>query len=148
MTTDSKKEARAKIKRYLTERIATTKERMNDYDLKIQTADSRNETQTMKVYYASAHIGCIQHYETLKILDVLLDSLLDLSEKTRAKILNLDKTVQNIAEKTGVDISTVQTDIKELKETVGPNVKAVIQLFANLQKEEERRKKSRETMIV
>jgi len=148
MTADSEKEGRTKIKEYFTRQIAFTKDRMNEYESKFQTTDSRNESTAVKAFYASVHITCIQHIETLTILDGIVDSLFVLMDAVGGKMLKLDKTVQNIAEKTGVDISNVQTDVKELKETVGPNVKAVIDLFANLQKEEERRKKNGEKMIV
>lgn len=148
MTTDSEKEGRAEVKRLFATSIAYATELANDNKLKAQTTDSRNESTAMKAFYASGSITYSLHVETLKLLSALIDSLFDFSDKINAKISNLDKTVQNIAEQTGVDITNVQTDIKELKETVGPNVKAVIQLFANLQKEEEKRKKNGETMIV
>jgi Mg2+ and Co2+ transporter CorA len=148
MTTDSEKEGRAEMKRLFATGIATTTELANDYKMKAQTTNSRNESTTMKAFYASVHIACSQHVETLKLFDALIDSLFDFTDKIKAKIANLDKTVQNIADQTGVDITNVQKDITELKETVGPNVKAVIQLFANLQKEQDRRKKNGETMIV
>ena len=148
MTTDSEKESRAEMKRLFAATIATTTDLANDYKLKAETTASRNESTTMKAFYASTHIACSQHVDTLKLLGALVDSLLGFSDKVNAKISDLDKTVQNIAEQTGVKITNAQKDITELKETVGPNVKAVIQLFANLQKEEERRKKNGETMIV
>jgi hypothetical protein len=148
MTLDSEKEGREKVKGYFNGKIASTKERINEYQLKAQTTESRNESPAMKAFYVSTYIASSQYVETLEILGGLIDTLFDLNDDIRAKISKLDKNVQNIAEKTGVDISNVKTEIKDLQETVGPNIKAVIQLFANLQKEEEKRKKNGEGMVV
>lgn len=148
MTLDSEKRGREKIKEIFKGKIARAKERTNEYDLKAQTTESRNESTTMKAYYVSAYLASSQHVETLELLDYFMDTLFDLKDGLRTKIWKLDKSVQNIAEKTGVDISNVKTEIKDLQETIGPNVKAVIQLFANLQKEEERRKKNGVVMVV
>ena len=148
MTTDSEKEGRETVKEYFNRKIASTKEIVNEYKLKSQTVESRNESTAMKAFYASIHISCIQHVETLEILGALVNSLFDFSSDLRARISNLDKTIRNIAEKTGVNISDAKKDIKDLQETIGPNIKAVIQVFANLQKEEERRKKNGDVMIV
>lgn len=148
MTFNSEKRGREKIKEIFKGKIARAKERTNEYDLKAQTTESRNESTTMKAYYVSAYLASSQHVETLELLDYFMDTLFDLKDGLRTKIWKLDKSVQNIAEKTGVDISNVKTEIKDLQETIGPNVKAVIQLFANLQKEEERRKKNGVVMVV
>jgi len=148
MTSDSEKEGREIVKDYFARKIAFNKEQLYEYELKSKTANDRNESPAMKAFYVSTHISCIQHVETLEILGGLIDTLFDLSSDLRVKISNLDKTIQSIAEKTGVNISNAKKDIQDLQETIGPNIKAVIQLFANLQKEDERRKKNGEVMIV
>jgi hypothetical protein len=144
MTSDSVKEGRAEVKRYFALKIAFAEERIKHYKLQLETADSRGDSTAMRAFYTSAIISGSQYFETMDLLDGLTAIVYDLNDGIR----KLDKTVQNIAEKTGVDISNVKADVDELKETVGPKINAVIQLLANLQKEEERRKKNGEPMLV
>jgi hypothetical protein len=148
MTLDSEKTPREKIKEIFKEKIAYAKEQTNQYYMKGQTTETRNESVAIKAFYVSAQFASSQHVETLELIGFLMDTIIDLNGDLRTKVWNLEKNVQNIADKTGVDISNVKTEIKDLQEAIGPNVKAVIQLFANLQKEEEKRKKNGETMIV
>jgi len=144
MTSDSEKEGRRTVKEYFTRKIAFTTDLMNEYKLKSQTVESRNESTAMKAFYASVHFTCNQHIETLEILDGFIGSLFAVNDEIRAKILNLDKIVQNIAEKTGVDLSEMKTQVAEIKGAVeGP----IYRYVKTQQDTEEKRKKLEDELL-
>jgi hypothetical protein len=74
--------------------------------------------------------------------------LLRLEDELNTKISDLNRTVQIIAKKTNVDMSSVKTDVDEIKGILVPWIKRTAKFFASLQEEEERRKKNGEGMIV
>ena len=66
----------------------------------------------------------------------------------RERVIQLEESVDKIAEKTGVDISTLKTEVVDLKETILPATKRMVDLLDKATTEEKHRKKNGDVMVV
>lgn len=130
------------------EEITTNKIHREEADRNMEVASARSQSASVRGLWNLAYIVYDKHEETLMITKAIFEVVFAIFDGYSERIAKIEKEMQTIAENTGTDISKVKTDVDQLKETVGPKVNAVIQLFANLQKEEERKKKNGEKMVV
>lgn len=134
-------------KKYFTERIAVARVRASEHEYLMKNT-SRSTMPSMRNIFA---IGVImeEHYaEIMELLNGVMDAVFSLNDEFEKKSSELEKAIECISEKTGVDLSSLKTDVDAIKETVGPRISAVIQLFADLKKNEEKRKANEGKSIV
>lgn len=82
--------------------------------------------------------------EAFQIMDVITENMFSVN----AKIAQIDIALEDLSKKTNTDISNVKVAVGDLEKTILPNLKALVQLFDNLKKAEDQRKKNGEDMIV
>jgi hypothetical protein len=70
------------------------------------------------------------------------------SQYVSERLIQLEKSVEKIAAKTGVDISSLQTEVVDLKETILPATKRMVDLFDKLDKETKQKKNNGDVMVV
>ncbi len=91
---------------------------------------------------------------TVEMIALDQDNILELYgyvDKLNHAVLSLNDTMQRNQGKTSKELaafSKLDKDVEQLKDITGPKITAVIQFFANLQKETEQRKKNGEGMVV
>jgi predicted nucleic acid-binding Zn-ribbon protein len=144
MTSDSEKISREKIKEIFKEKITHANELANEYYLKAETVESRNESSTMKAFYVSVYIAKSQHSETLELLGCFMDALLDLKENLRVEISNLDKTIEDTVKKTGVELLNMRTRFGEMKKAIDAPIYKYVK---TQQASDEKRKKLEEELL-
>lgn len=114
----------------------------------LRETSSQHQAASIKGLWALAYIAHNDREEMLTVTKTLFEVTFAMFDDYSEKITTIEKEIQAIAEKSGTNLSKMQTDVEQLKETLGPKVNAVIQLLANLQKSEERRKTGEAGMVV
>lgn len=127
-------------KKYFTEKIAEAKEQINTYKHRMEEVKGKKIVPTYEALLATGGLLQLQYVDILEMLGSITDEVIDLEIDFAKKTDNLDKAVQEIGEKTGVDISKLNTEVGSLKETIGPRVGALIQLLSELKEEQDKRK--------
>lgn len=84
--------------------------------------------------------------------DLFLKSLYDiafsLDDSIASRLTKIETDIISIGKKTGTDISAIKQDVTDFNQNVLPSVKAIVNLLDELQKENKRREKNGESMIV
>ena len=143
MTPNPEKTINEKIKEMFMGKIAGQDKKAEEYYSKALTTESRNESVTVKAFYASAYLASYQHAETLRLFDSFVDSLRCLNEGLEARIWNLDKRIQNIAEETGIDVSGMKKEVVDLKEFLKSKIFADVVAALKKSDEEEKKREKR-----
>ena len=142
------KKQRKELLESFVEQIATNKTLREQFKYKLRETSAEHRSPSLKSFWTLAHVVYNDYEDTLAITKTLFEIVFAMYDDYSERITKIEKEIQSIAENTGTNLSKVKTDVDQLKETVGPKINAVIQPFANLQKEEERKKRSGADMLV
>lgn len=146
----SDRKLREEARKYFIQQLAFYEELIKNAANGVKKGIQYQSESEKKTWYLDYFMR-VQHAKTLQIFQGLFEAIFEMYDDYSMKLTQIEKNIQSIGEKAGVDFSKMKTDVEQLKETVGPKVNALIQLLAKLRKEEKKRKrkqKNGEFMLV
>lgn len=118
------KEAQEKAKEYLKQKIDHYNQMTKIYS---DTMGISDESTTQQMIAAinktpphiaiawSTNIGLAGAFEAI---ETAFEAVFEVNDKVNAKVLTIDKQLQEISEQTGVDLSDIKTQVAQIKEAV------------------------------
>jgi hypothetical protein len=135
------KEVEEGKRRYI-EDIGAAKSRLEEYKCRGDDPAIKHQVPSMQAHFATLYVMQSHHIEMLEAVYDFLEGFVELNNQLAVVLQLLDKQVQEISEKTGIDLSQIKSEMAQVKETVN----APIYKYLKEQKEaEEKIRKSGET---
>lgn len=129
-------------KRDYLEQIGAAKSRAEKYKLWGDDPATEHKVPSMQAHYAILYLTQRHHIQMLESVYGLAEAFVEINKQLAVVLQSLDKQVQEISEKTGIDLSQIKNDIAQVKE----EVKAPIYKYLKEKEEwEEKIRKSGET---
>ena len=118
-------------------------------ELKVRQDMAKNNiSPNMKAHFASMYISQSHYIETLHTFVTYAETIIEMYQNVSKAMQALEKQVDEIAGKTGVDLSTLKEEVGELKQVMLPAAKGMVNLVDELDEYKQQRAKNGETMVV
>jgi hypothetical protein len=128
-------------RRFYIEAIGAEKAHLNEYTYKQNNPVATHQTPSMKAHFATLALMEYHHIDMLEKVYGVLEIFVEMSKQLAVTLQSLDSQIQEISEKTGVDLSRIKSEMAQVRETVN----APIYKYLKEQKEgEEKIRKSGE----
>ena len=142
-------EVQQKKKEYFETRHAANKVAMELFQKTYFGGHEPTNEQLSALLASNPVVGCmftVFSFQTRNdsLLDVLFSSVFSLDDELSFQIEKLEAVIRANGDK--AEATTKEVDV--LKETIAPKIRAMVDLFDNLKKSDERRQKAGEDMIV
>jgi hypothetical protein len=97
------------------EKIVEARTYRDEFALK-RARGSTSRVPTMKAHYAIVHTMFNHQFETLKEFDSLIDSFIDMYRKVGVALDALEKQIQELSEKTGIEVTQIKSEVAKARE--------------------------------
>lgn len=118
-------------------------------ELKVRQDTARTDgSPNMKAHFAAMYLNQFHYVNTVETFFTFAESIIEIYQNTCAAMQTLEKQIDEIAGKTGVDISSLKQEVGELKQVMLPAAKGMLNLIDGLDEYKEQRAKNGEKMVV
>lgn len=142
-------EEREKVKKFFEKKIEQVSQQINSYannlfpNVKTITSDIWSKASEREPFQALHYLACLHNKENYELFYGISMNVIE----DEGKIDKIQASLNEIANNTHTDISSMKTDLTELQKSMLPAAKGMIKLIDKFNEEEERRKKNGEAYI-
>jgi len=105
-------------KRSYLQEIGGEKVHLEKYKLKENDPAIKRQTPSMEAHLAALCLIQYHHIQMLETTYNLAEAFVEINRQLAVALQSLDKQIQEISEKTGVDLSQIKSEMAQVKETV------------------------------